>query len=97
MIAEGSVTDMKHWINVFQEDSYTRKQVTRKIIVVMMIFSTSLNDNMSIQKSSLKKKKLTEITSTLSLFFFLGTLRSSGHSPSLLCPITTLPKHGSYM
>ena len=55
MIAEGSVTDMKHWINVFQ-DSYTRKQVTRKIIVVMMIFSTSLNDNMSIQKSSLKKK-----------------------------------------
>lgn len=57
MIAEGSVTDMKHWINVFQEDSYTRKQVTSKIIVVMMIFSTSLNDNMSIQKSSLKKKK----------------------------------------
>ena len=34
----------------------------------MMIFSTSLNDNMSIQKSSLKKKKLTEITSTLSFF-----------------------------
>ena len=73
MIAEGSVTDMKHWINVFQEDSYTRKQVTRKIIVVMMIFSTSLNDNMSIQKSSLKKKKLTELTSTLSLFFFRNT------------------------
>ena len=75
MIAEGSVTDMKHWINVFQEDSYTRKQVTSKIIVVMMIFSTSLNDNMSIQKSSLKKKKkkLTEITSTLSLFFFRNT------------------------
>ena len=47
----------------------------------MMTFSTSLNDNMSIQKSSLekkkkkkkKKKKLTEITSTLSLFFFRNT------------------------
>lgn len=95
MIAEGSVTDMKHWINVFQEDSYTRKQVTRKIIVVMMIFSTSLNNNMSIQNSSLKKKLRLQALS-LSLFF-LGTLRSSGHSPSLLCPITTLPKHGSYM
>mgnify|MGYP000550836817 CR=1 len=63
MIAEGSVTYMKHWINVFQEDSYTRKQVTRKIIVVMMIFSTSLNVNMSIQKSSLRLQ-------ALSLFFF---------------------------
>ena len=72
MIAEGSVTDMKHWINVFQEDSYTRKQVTSKIIVVMMIFSTSLNDNMSIQKSSLKKKKKKNWLrlQALSLFFF---------------------------
>ena len=93
MIAEGSVTDMKHWINVFQEDSYTRKQVTRKIIVVMMIFSTCLNVNSKIISG--KKKKLTEITSTLSLFF-LGILRSFGYSPSLLCSITTLPKHGSY-
>ena len=67
MIAEGSVTDMKHWINVFQ-DSYTRKQVTRKIIVVMMIFSTSLNDNMSIQNSSLKKKLRLQALS-LSFFF----------------------------
>lgn len=49
----------------------------------MMIFSTSLNDNMSIQKSSLKKK--TDWDYKHSLFFFLGILRSFGYSPSLLC------------
>ena len=35
----------------------------------MMIFSTSLNDNMSIQKSSLKKKTDWDYKHSLSFFF----------------------------
>ena len=40
----------------------------------MMIFSTSLNDNMSIQNSSRKKKlRLQALSLSLSVFFFRNT------------------------
>lgn len=41
----------------------------------MMIFSTSLNDNMSIQKSSLKKKKTDWDYKIISLSFFFRNIK----------------------
>ena len=57
----------------------------------MMIFSTSLNDNMSIQKSSLKKKNWLRLQA-LSLFFFFMMIFSTSLNDNMSIQKSSLKK-----